>query len=97
MEGPSSDRFKPPPVHSASGYSTASHSGCCGRLGKGRPPNQVACCQGAVLDDHAGSNGARFLSPPSAIITNVRTQAPLAGILGVPAAASRLKYPLRGG
>ena len=27
-------------------------------------PNQVACCQGVILDDQAGSNGARFLSAP---------------------------------
>jgi integrase len=27
-------------------------------------PNQVACCQGVILDAQAGSNGARFLSTP---------------------------------
>jgi len=31
----------------------------------GQPrPNQVACCQGAILDANAGSNGLRFLSTP---------------------------------
>jgi hypothetical protein len=34
-----------------------------GEVGRGRP-NQVACCQGAILDAHAGSNGARFLRTP---------------------------------
>jgi diguanylate cyclase (GGDEF)-like protein len=33
--------------------------------GKRPPPlNQVACCQGVILDGQAGSNGARFLSTP---------------------------------
>ena len=27
-------------------------------------PNQVACCQVAILDANAGSNGLRFLSTP---------------------------------
>ena len=40
------------------------HSEALRRLPQSQTPNQVACCQGAIHDAHAGSNGVRLLSTP---------------------------------
>jgi hypothetical protein len=50
-----------------------------------------------ILDAHAGSNGARFLSTPWQIMTGFRMHAPTACIVGFPAATSLSKNPLRAG
>src|SRR5262245_34606707 len=59
--------------------------------------NQIACCQGAFFEAHAGSNGARFLRTPEQSITSWRMQAPTACSFGFPAALSLPKNPWRRG
>src|SRR5262245_2430306 len=68
---------------------------CCPGLVEGLTPNQIAWCQGALVEAPAGSNGARFLRTPSQRITSLRRHAPTACLLGLPAAKEDGPWPSR--
>src|SRR5206468_3442557 len=81
----------------ARGGVVARCGGCALRGGSRGTPNQMACCQQVFFEVQFGSNGWRFLSTPTHSITSSRMHAPTACILGLPAATSRSKSPLRRG